>query len=309
MKNKILLVVSLSFIIFVCFYNINITVEIVNKSINVFIKFLLPYIFPFMLLIHLFIKLKGGDLLTYFLQYPAYYLTRFKPYQTLSLFICLLSGYPTNSMYLETLYKDGKINKNDALNFIYLASFPTIYFVLGSLNKTLNNPLVCKLIFLSIFSSGFLILKRDKNPFIPLTKSKLSTTLNSYDFKDVLSMLKNTISTSILSLLNIFSTYIFYSILSGIIQYIFPYQITTFLCSFLEFSNGALSIAIMNINELLKFNLIIIILSIGSLSILTQIESNLKYLKLNYKVYFYLKIKHAFFACLIFNLFYIFFII
>jgi hypothetical protein len=71
MKSKILIIASLFFIIFVCFYNINITVEIVNKSINIFINFLLPYIFPFMLLIQLFIRLKGGDLLTYVLQYPS----------------------------------------------------------------------------------------------------------------------------------------------------------------------------------------------------------------------------------------------
>ena len=309
MKSKILIIASLFFIIFVCFYNINITVEIVNKSIHIFINFLLPYIFPFMLLIQLFIKLKGGDLLTYVLQYPSYYLTRFKPYQTLSLFICLLSGYPTNSIYLEILYKENKLQEKEALNFIYFASFPTIYFVLGSLNKYLGNPIICNLLFLSIFSSGFFILRRDKNSFIPLNKIDIFNNLNCYEFKDILYILKDTISTSINALLNLFSTYIFYSILSGIIQHIFPISIITIAGAFLEFSSGIFNIVDMDINLLLKLNLIIVVLVFGSLSILTQIESNLKFIKINYKDYFCCKIKHALLACLIFNILYIFFII
>lgn len=309
MKRKIIIILLVLFIIFICFFNIDITTEIVNNSINKFISFILPYIFPFMLLIQLFIKLKGDILLTYIFQYPSYFLTRLKPYQTVSLILCLLSGYPTNSIYIESLYIDRKLEKNEALNFIYFTSFPTLFFVLGSMNKIINNELVCKLIFLSIFSSGFLILKRNKNPFIPISKIEFSNTLKSYRVKDILNILKSTISSTIFSLLNIFSTYIFYSILSSIIQYILPYKFITILCSFLEFSNGTFNIANMEINILLKFNLIVFVLSTGSLSILTQIESNLTQLKLNYKDYFIGKIKHAFSACLIFNILYIFFII
>lgn len=309
MKSKILAIFSLLVIIFIAFFNIEITVRIVNQSINLFLNFVFPYLFPFMLLIQLFLKLKGGSLLTYIFQYPMYFLAKFKPYQTLSFLICILSGYPSNSLYIESLFIDKKISAKEGLNFIYLASFPTMFFVLGSLNKILDNYIVCKLIILSIFLSGFLILKRDNSSLNFITKIELYSEIKSYNFSMFLSIIKDTISSSILAILNIFSTYIFYSILSNIIKYIFPYNLTLIICAFLEFSSGVFEIAKMDINMVLKYNLIVFILSFGGISILTQIETNLSFLKINYKDYFLSKLKHAFIACLIFNIFYIFFII
>ena len=98
-------------------------------------------------------------------------------------------------------------------------------------------------------------------------------------------------------------------ILTSIIYTISPYEITKVLCSFLEFSQGVFSLSKMDLYLPLKYNLIVFCLVFGGMSILSQIDTNLTTLKLNHKDYILSKIKHAFTACLIFNIFYIFFII
>lgn len=309
MVKRKMLIISILFIILIAFFNINITVKIVHESINIFYNYVLPYILPFLFLMQIFISLKGGIFLAYYLQKISFHLLGINGYETVICLSSILCGYPSVSIYTESLFNQRKISYKSALDLIHFASFPSMIFTLGSLAKHLDNPLIPKLIFLSILSGGFLILKArniDKNY---IRKSELTNELKSYKKSDIFSIIKNSINNTLTTTLFIMFSYIFFSIISNILIQIFPYKIVLILSSFLEFSNGVFSISNLNINNLIKYNLIILVLCFGGLSILIQIASFLQSIKLDLKSYFKAKIKHAFTACIIFNILYILFII
>ena len=301
MVKKILFLISLIIVIIVCFMNIEITVEATKNSLETFYNFVLPYMLPFIFLIQIFINLGGGILIAYLIQKPSSILLKISGYEALIILCSILSGYPSISIYSESFYLNKKIDKNSALKLINYASFPSVFFVLGSLHKFIDNPLVLRLIFLSIISSGFLILRINKNCSIIISKNDLNHSLKQLNFNKVLLAIKSSIFNTSKSIILILSSFIFYSILSSIIYVIFPSDLTKILCSFLEFSNGVFTIAKMDILLPLKYNLVIFCLVFGGMSILSQIETNLTTLKLDYKDYFLSKIKHAFCACLLFK--------
>lgn len=309
MIKRKLLIISVIVIIFVAFFNIENTVNVVHESINIFYNFVLPYILPFLFIIQIFIRLKGGIFIAYYLQKITYKVLGLNGYETLISLCSILSGYPSISIYTESFYSQGKIDKKSALDLIYFSSFPSLFFVLGSMPKYLDNFLVPKLIFLSILLGGLLILKLRKNTCNFIKKDEFESLLKSYKKSDIFMIIKDSINTTITSILFIMFSYIFYSIIANLIHLLFPYKIVLILTSLLEFSNGVFVVSKLTINKLIKYNLIIFILCFGGLSILTQIDSFLDSIKLNYLDYFKAKIKHALVACIIFNILYIFFII
>ena len=232
MVKKILFLISLIIVIIVCFMNIEITVEATKNSLETFYNFVLPYMLPFIFLIQIFINLGGGILIAYLIQKPSSILLKISGYETLIILCSILSGYPSISIY----YLNKKIDKNSALKLINYASFPSVFFVLGSLHKFIDNPLVLRLIFLSIISSGFLILRSNKNCSIIISKNDLIHSLKQLNFNKVLLAIKSSIFNTSKSIILILSSFIFYSILSSIIYVIFPYDLTKILCSFLESS-------------------------------------------------------------------------
>jgi hypothetical protein len=141
MVKRKMLIISILFIILIAFFNINITVDIVHESINIFYNFVLPYILPFLFLMQIFINLKGGIFLAYYLQKISFHLLGINGYETVICLSSILCGYPSISIYTESLFKQRKISYESALDLIHFASFPSLFFTLGSLAKYLNNLL------------------------------------------------------------------------------------------------------------------------------------------------------------------------
>jgi len=304
--GAILLVFS---IILIAFFNIEITAKSVLESVNIFYNFVLPYLLPFLFFVPLFLHLGGGYLLAYFIQYPSYYLFGINGYEMI-VFICsILSGCPANAIYSEMFFSKEKISDNQAKNLIYFCSFPSMFFILGTLKKYVENISILKIIFLSIISVFFLIFSLHNSNKNFITFNEVKRQIKSVNINYIFISVKSCINNALRSILLIMSSYIFFYIISSIICSVFDYQIIQILLSFLEFSNGSFIILSLRVPDIIKYNFLVFLLGFGGLSIYTQIITCLAKIKIDFKHYFLSKIKHAFLACLFFNIYYILFII
>lgn len=173
------------------------------------------------------------------------------------------------------MLKDKQIEKKEAQRIINSIFFPSISFLFIIINSNLNNTELFTYLILSIYLSGFISLylsSLKNNEEIKLITFK--ETLNNIKEKNhqfVLAKdLKETISYSFNTLINILGTIVLFTIPSNIINTFTSSNYSYLLTGLMEFSMPSIELSLLNVNKKSIILMLSIILSFSSLSSIMQ---------------------------------------
>ena len=182
--------------------------------------------------------------------------------------LSLISGFPSGAKYTKDLLNNNTISYKEATNLLLFSHFPNPLFVIGSISSILDKNL-CFKILISIILSNFIILV--------FTKKYKKYTNNIICPDNFSNILKKSIYNSIKTIILIYSTSIFFYLISCIItKYIsFNPYIYILISGIFDLTKGVFSTTIIN-NTIIKSLFILIFISFGSISIHIQIKSILE---------------------------------
>lgn len=265
------------FSIFLIYSLINIqeTKESTSNTLITFSSTILPSLLPFLILNQLIIKIGIIDLIGYLFQYISYPLFKISGKGASIILIGLLNGFPSSAIFTSLMIKDKQIEKKEAQRIINSIFFPSISFLFIIIKANLNNPMLFTYLILSIYLSGFIFLYFSS--FKVKEDIKLTTfneTLNNIKEKSnhfvLVKELKETISYSFNTLINILGTIVLFTIPSNIITSLTLSNYSYLLKGMIEFSMPSIELSLLNINKESIILILSIILSFSSLSSIMQ---------------------------------------
>jgi len=272
--NIILLIL---FLIFIVYSLINIK-ETNASTMNVLITFsktILPALLPFLILNQIIIKLGIIDLLAYFIQFISYPLFKISGKGASIIIIGLLNGFPSSAIFTSLMLKENQIDKEEAQRLINSIFFPSISFLFIIINTNLNNSSLFTYLILSLYLAGFIslyissfIVKKD-SPYITF-KETLANTKEKLQNFILIKDLKETITYSFNTLINILGIIVMFSIPCNIIDSLITNNSTYFFEGLIEFSLPSINITLLNIKKEITILLLGTILSFSGLSSIIQ---------------------------------------
>ncbi len=267
MKKKILII----FYVFLEVYLLFNSIDVINSfknNLNIIIYTLMPSMFFSVLFTNILLKLEFYKYIPKFLLKFFSKILNINYEEVTIILLSIFGGFPINSKLL--------INNKNINNIIIYTSFVSPIYFFTTVNKVyLKNFKTSLTIYLSLLLSNLLIgyLVRNKNNNYKTKKEE--NVHNDIYF----SSLKETIIT----LSNIFSNILFFSILISLLNNIIKNKlINNIICGLLEFSSGIYLISYSNISLFLKGLIITFFISFNSFSIhmqLISINEKIKYKK------------------------------
>ena len=294
MKKYIFLTFILSFIIFYLFYNSKETILITKDNINLFINTLLPTLFPYMILVLLFINYKCHLILSFLLQYISIPLFNISGKSFSIILIGLIGGYPLLALLGKEIINEE--NKDEINKIIPLFSFPSLSFLY---NIIYNNIKINYFIIFLLSSFIILFLFKDHKKKKYLTIKDISIELNSK-----ISFL-NTFSKVIIKVLNnlglIFSNLLFFSLFVTLFKFNNE-KINYMFLGLFEFSRSSIYLS-KNISNVFDINILCVILLFGGLSVIFQIFTIYSESLLSFKKYLKYRVILLIFTLLLLNIY------
>ena len=294
MKKYIFLTFILSFIIFYLFYNSKETILITKDNINLFINKLLPTLFPYMILVLLFINYKCHLILSFLLQYISIPLFNISGKSFSIILIGLIGGYPLLALLGKEIINEE--NKDEINKIIPLFSFPSLSFLY---NIIYNNIKINYFIIFLLSSFIILFLFKDHKKKKYLTIKDISIELNSK-----ISFL-NTFSNVIIKVLNnlglIFSNLLFFSLFVTLFKFNNE-KINYMFLGLFEFSRSSIYLS-KNISNVFDINILCVILLFGGLSVIFQIFTIYSESLLSFKKYLKYRVILLIFTLLLLNIY------
>lgn len=239
----------------------NVTLSAV-EALNVWSKNIFPVLFPTFIISDLLLSTGVINYLTKFGGNIFSKIFNTSKYGIYIFFISLISGTPTNAKNLKMLYDDGYVNEIDIVKILSFSYFFNPFFIIS-----FTNLKVLIILWISNIITGIILRK-----VLPNTNKTIFKPVN---FKFNLNI---SIQNNINILLSILGTMTVFFVLSSIIP-LRNLLIKTLFSGLLEVTSG-----LHRVNTYFFGNeyLFIIIISLGGLSILSQIKSILKDTHINY---------------------------
>ena len=307
MKNKyknLIIITLLLFIFLEILFNKLIIINTVMESLNIWVRAIIPSLFPFFVISDL--------LITY--NFINYIPSKIKKYigklfnisdSALSILILsMLSGFPSNGRNTHNLYNKGKISKDEASYILMYTHFSSPVFILTTCSLIyLRNEKLGIILLLSHYLSNIIIGILFRNINTP--SSVNSTTEEHKSQKFTISLIKS-IKSSIDSLLLILGILTVFLIVSSLIINILNTNLYTsaIIRSILEMTLGLKYIASLNISMIHKVILFSAILSFGGLSVHIQVMAQIIEDKISCKYYLIGRIFQVLFSIILSYVFY-----
>ena len=298
MKNKIIQLLMVVIFLSLIFNSNLVTKELIN-ALNTFFYILFPSIFPFFLISDLLIEYN-------FVYTLNKILSRFtkKIFHTTSaasfiLIMSMVSGFPSGSKYIRSLYDKKLISINQANYLITFTHFANPLFVLTVTKTIFNNNTISLYILISMYLSNIIIgiiirpktIEKEINPYI----------INTKDFSYLLTKsIKNSIDLLIIILGN---TCFFFLITELINTYLNLNSFLSILINgFFDITKGIYSLNLLNSTILFKAILSITFICFGGINIHMQVKSIISDTSIKYKNFLLGRICQCGIAILIFYL-------
>lgn len=304
MKRKILFYLSFLFLLLITIININYVAVNIIKVSKVFFYNVFPFLLPYTFLIPIFLNLGGDKILAFIFQKLFYKLLGLNGYESTVYLTSIIGGYPNIGIFGSIYFDNNLINKKQLNHLVNYGSLPSLFFIFGTIENIEKNN-ISIYIYLSIILSSLFLIKKDKSANIFISKEEVTNTIKHLKLSSIIKEVKKTISNGISVVFSILGSIILYTIIYSLILKYFNNIFTIFISGILEFSYPCIQILNYEINNFIKYILVVFLLTFGGFSIFTQIISCFKNNIVNIKNYFYTKLKHALMACLIFTLFYL----
>ena len=290
-KTNIIITIFFSIFIIYSLINIKETNTSSLNTITTFSKTILPALLPFLILNQLIIKLGIIDLIAYLFQFISFPLFKISGKGASIIIIGLLNGFPSSAIFTSMMLLDNQIEKEEAQTLINCIFFPSVSFLFAILAKNISDNKLFTILILSIYLSGFILLYISSFK-INTPKKLLSFNQTINNIKDKLNCfcfsknIKDIISNSFSTLINILGIIVIFSIPCNIINKIIPNDISYLLKGLIEFSIPSINLSLSNMNKKSIILTLSIILSFSSLSSIMQANLFINEASLDAKKFF-----------------------
>ena len=285
MKNKknIMLIYILLFIEILILINSNEIIKSVKSSSLMFILKIFPSLFPTMVLGNLLIKNNIHLIIPGFIKKIFNKLFNFNETITGLFVITMLTGTPSNAIYINEYLNKNLITEKHAESLLCITHFINPLFVVGGVGiGVFNNVKIGFLLLLILWINNFIKAYINRKNF--KNSCKKNNTINQENF---VKSLTDSIKCSISSLLMIFGIVTTFNILVTLISNIFHFSILTncIINGALEMTGGIIKLSNININIFIKFLLSYLLLNFGGICIHMQTLSMINNKKIRYFKY------------------------
>ena len=288
--NILIILILLFFLLEIINHSTIISITIINSS-KIWFYNIIPSILPMYIVIDL---LLNYNLLLYLkvLINPINKLFKINNNSSIIFLLSLISGFPSNSKYINTMLDNKYINIIDANKLLMFTHFSNPLFIINSIGiNFLHNKLLGIIILISHYLTNIIIGLFHRNyDFTYNNNLYLETKKNSF-----IKTLTNSIYKTINILFLLYGIITIFMIITSIIDlnlHINP-LLKCLISGILEITNGIYLASLLNINIIYKATIITFFLSFGGLSIHMQVFGILSNYKLNYLNYFKIRIMHG----------------
>jgi len=283
-KNILIIIICLFILVELLIFRENIF-ETIAFSLNIWIKNLVPSLFPFFIISDILIEY---NIIFYIPKKIKNFFKKIFKVNDASIvifFLSMLSGFPSNARNTKTLYDKKMITKEEASHILMFTHFSNPLFILSTLAIFfLHNKKLGIIILLSHYLSNIIIgiILRPKNNFKDLSYQDIKKRESSFGL-----IFTKAIKNSIDSLLLILGTLTSFLIISTIILNLISLNsyFTVVIKSILEITMGLLELSLLDISNLAKVMFSSSILSFGGLSIFMQVLSQISDTDISIKPY------------------------
>lgn len=307
MKNiykNLLIIIILLFIFFEILFNKLIIINTVMESLNIWVKAIIPSLFPFFVISDLLITYNFIDYIPNKIKKYICRLLNISDSALSILILSMVSGFPSNGRNTHNLYNKGKISKEEASYILMYTHFSSPVFILTT----------CSLIYLRSEKLGIILLLSHylSNIIIGILFRNINNpSLDNFTIKEhksqnfTINLIKS-IRSSIDSLLLILGILTVFLIISSLIINIIHSNLYTsaIIRSILEMTLGLKYIASLNISMMHKVILFSAILSFGGLSVHMQVMAQIVEDKISCKYYLIGRIFQVLFSIILSFIFY-----
>ena len=272
MKKNYQLLVIIFVVVLLSTYIIN--SDLIIKSILEYTNIFITKLFPASFIIYIL----SSILIDYGI---ITYLSKLKLNGAISYIAIMsfISGFPSGAKYTKELLEKDLITIEEANFLITYTNFSNPIFLLGSISNVLTEKIAIKILVVTIISNFIIYL-------LFKVKSKKNIVTISTVGGDFSTSLKNGTIGAIKTLLIVYSTSLFFYLMSVIInKFIFLSPINYVIVnSFFDLTNGIFSTVLLS-DVTMRTLLILNFLSFGSLSIHIQVKSIISDTDIKYKNY------------------------
>lgn len=307
MKNKyknLLIIIILLFIFFEILFNKLIIINTVMESLNIWVKAIIPSLFPFFVISDLLITYNFIDYIPNKIKKYICRLLNISESALSILILSMVSGFPSNGRNTHNLYNKGKISKEEASYILMYTHFSSPVFILTTCSLIyLKSEKLGIILLLSHYLSNIIIGILFRN----INKPSLdNSTIKEHKSQNFTINLIKSIRSSIDSLLLILGILTVFLIISSLIINIIHSNLYTsaIIRSILEMTLGLKYIASLNISMIHKVILFSAILSFGGLSVHMQVMAQIIEDKISCKYYLIGRIFQVLFSIVLSFIFY-----
>ena len=297
-KYKYLL---LTIILFIFIKNINIVISSTYEASILFFTKIFISIFPFIILIDILLYYNYQDFLKNIFGKILSKLFNINPNTSIIFILSILTGSPTNSIYLKEMLDKNEIDLKTAQNTLIFSYFQSIPFVIGTIGIKLYNSFKIGLIlWIFIFINNLLI-----GLYLRKDNLRINNDIKNNIPKDnLINIIKQSILKGINTSYDILGNLIIFTIIINFIKHYINTNpiILSLISGILEITNGVIQLYELNIDLKLKLTLTLFVLSFSGLSIIFQSLSILSKYKINIKRILIIKLVFSLITCLLFYL-------
>lgn len=291
-----LIISILIYCIYLVIFNKNIVYATIMDAIELWVRNLLPVMFPFFVISNILTKY---DIINYI---PNFIKVKLKRVLNLSdngivcFIFAIVSGFPGGSVIINNMYNSNKLSHEEASFLVYVTCFSNPSFILGVVGSFLHSSKYLYLILISHYLPNFIFLFFNKRRFEDVSDNKKEEDIVFYK------LFINAISSSINSIILIFGTISIFLIFSTLFFYTFHFSLynSALIKCIFEITMGIKCITNLSLSLFYKSIIITAVLSFAGLSIHMQILSCLDDIDIDYLKYLQVRIIHVCLSIIIF---------
>lgn len=278
--SKIIIVLVLLYICVLIFMNSSEVTDSIIFSFDIWKNNIFPSLFPFFVISNILINY-GFVNITSKIFKPLTKLFKVSESASFVIVMGILSGFPSSSKYVKELVDNGHISQKEASKILTFTHFSNPLFIINTIGISFfDNYKIGILILIIHYFSNFIIGLIFRNYKIQTNKNSIIT-LKELSLGSIIS---NSITSSINTLLLILGTISFFLVITTVINnsILMSDLSNTIVSGIIEMTQGLKYVSMLNNSIKLKAILSVMFISFGGISVHMQTysiinESNIKY--------------------------------
>ena len=290
--KKIINIVLFFILIFFILINSSEIIESIRFSFSICINNLFPSLIPFMLISNVLVQYNFINDLSEILGKTIKSIFKINENCSFALIMSILSGSPSNAIYLRDLYNNNLINTMDINKCLKFCHFTNPIFILGTIGYTfLGNKKLGLIVLMSHYFSSFILGIINKKSNTNHTNTMIFDKNNNNFIKILKDSINNTVDSLLLILGIITTSLIITTLINNLISI---NNDCKFIYGIIEITQGLKYLSLSSLNIKIKTIIASMIISFGGLSIHAQVFSILDNKDVRYFPYLTSRIIHSF---------------